>query len=373
MGVSIPVLAYHALGPRAGVGRGWFSAHLRGLATSGLPSLAPAQLGSAPRGFLLTFDDGFADLWTHGFPLLREHGIRAAVFVIPSRTGEGPLRPAGSVASPVSESRAHGEASATPGPHPAFLRWSELAALEASGLVTVQSHSWSHAVGWVGDEIVGFHLGAHGKRHWSLAQCTGGDERLGIPRYRRGSALAHRLYRDDPALRDHLAAWLAARGGEGYVVERGAARVTRELHEVTRSFGVSHPTHGRWEGDEEREARTLTEIARGRQALEERLGGTRDELCLPWGEYDPVTLSCARRAGIRRIYTLDRGANPAGQVGFLVQRFEPRDRGPLWLRTRLWLYHSTLRANLYAALSGRGRGTPGLSGKGDPASVGVTR
>ena len=90
MGVSIHVLAYHALGPRAGVGRGSFSAHLRGFATSGLPSLAPAQLGSAPRGFLLTFDDGFADLWTHGLPLLREHGWRAVVFAIASRAGRGP-------------------------------------------------------------------------------------------------------------------------------------------------------------------------------------------------------------------------------------------------------------------------------------------
>ncbi|MEW6489751.1 MAG: hypothetical protein AB1578_17820, partial [Thermodesulfobacteriota bacterium] len=56
---------------------------------------------------------------------------------------------------------------------------------------------------------------------------------------------------------------------------------------------------------------------------------------------------------IRRVYTLDRGPNPAGRIGFLVNRFEPRARGSLWLRLRLWLYRSTIRADLYARASGR--------------------
>ncbi|MDW7711225.1 MAG: polysaccharide deacetylase family protein [Deferrisomatales bacterium] len=347
------MLAYHSVGPGGRLGPELFSAHLRATVRSGLPSLSPSELDSATRGCLLTFDDGFADLWTHGLPLLREHGVRAVVFAIPSRTGEGPARPVGSSGSWVSESGVHGAAAASGAAHPGFLRWSELAALEASGLVTVQSHSFSHAMGWVGDEIIGFHLGTHGKRHWSLAQCTGGDERLGIPRYRRGSALAHRLYHDDPALRDHLAGWLAARGGESYIAERGAAAVSGELSDQARGFRAARPEGGQWEGEEQRIARTLEELQWARQELEKRLGGTRDELCLPWGEYDGVTLDCARRAGIRRVYTLDRGPNPAGRIGFLVNRFEPRARGPLWLRLRLWLYRSTARARLYARVSRR--------------------
>jgi hypothetical protein len=200
-------------------------------------------------------------------------------------------------------------------------------------------------MGWVGDEIVGFQLG---KAHWSLAAATDGDERLGIPLYRRGSALAHRLYSDDPGLRDALAGWLAARGGGAYVAERGEKAVAAELR---REAAHHRSREGRWETDAERAGRTLEEIARARQALEERLGGERDELCLPWGQYDPVTLACAREAGIRRVYTLDRGPNPAGRIGFLVNRFEPRARGPWWLRLRLWLYRSTGRARLYGRLS----------------------
>lgn len=350
LGSSIPVLCYHSIGPGARLGPGRFRVHLQALKESGLPSLTPLDMDSSASGFLLTFDDGFADLWTHGLPLLREHGVRATVFAIPSRAGDGPARSPGELLSHLNAGAAHEGAARSGGPHDGFLRWSELRALEASGLVAVQSHSYSHRMGWVGAEITGFHLGRFGKAHWSLRQCTEGDVRLGIPIHPRGSALAHRLYRDGGALRDRLACWLEERGGEAYVEERGAKTVEEEL----RVEAAKERAAGVWETEEERRSRTMEEILRAREALETRLGGRRDELCLPWGEYDRMTLECAREAGIRRIYTLDRGPNPAGRVGFLVSRFEPRVKGRLWLRSRLWIYRSSLRARLYGLLSGRG-------------------
>ena len=99
--------------------------------------------------------------------------------------------------------------------------------------------------------------------------------------------------------------------------------------------------------------RTIEDLTWARGALQHHLGGVRDELCLPWGEYDAVTLECARAAGIRRVYTLDRRPNPAGKIGFLVNRFEPRARGSWWLRSRLWIYRSTWRTALYGRLSRR--------------------
>jgi len=353
VGWSIPVLTYHSIGPGQKLPPGLFRTHLKVLAESGLPSLGAADLDAASRGYLLTFDDGFADLWTHGLSLLQEHGIRAVVFAIPSRAGDGPERPQGAAAFSGSAYQAHGEAAVAPGPHPAFLRWSELAALEKSGAVTVQSHSFFHRMGWVGDEIVGFHLGAGGKAHWSLPQCTGGDIRLGVPLYRRGSALAHRLYSEDGGLRDCLVSWLQGRGGEPYLREKGVRAVAEELKGVARQYREAHPGDGRWESPRDREVRTVEEIARAREVLESRLGGARDELCLPWGEYDEVTLACARQAGVRRVYTLDRGPNSAGRLGFRVHRFEPRSRGSAWLRTRLWIYRSSWRTGVYGRLSGR--------------------
>ncbi len=355
---AIPVLTYHRLSPGERIDPERFARHVEALARSGLPSLPAGDLENAVRGFLLTFDDGFADVWTHGLEILERYGVRAVVFVIPSRAQDGPVRLRGKPARAGRAEQAHAEAARSKEGHPAFLRWSELQALEATGLVEVQSHSWSHAMGWVSDEITGFHLGRFGRTHWSLPQCTGGDERPGIPLYRRGSVLAHRVYRDDPGLRDHLARWLEARGGEAYVEDRGPDAVCRELLAEARKYRRARGERGRWETEAERRRRTVEDLVRAREALESRLGGRRDELALPWGQYDRVTLECARRAGIRRVYTLDRRPNPVGRIGFLVHRFEPRPRGALWLRTRLWIYRSTWRTTLYWIISGR-RGAGG--------------
>ncbi len=354
-GAGIPILTYHRIADCERLNTSIFESHLEVLAASGIPSLLPKDLGRAGRGFMLTFDDGFADCWTHVFPLLKKYGVRAVIFVIPAILGEGPERVQGKRVYHDDASQAHQEASVALAPHQAFLRWSELTAMEKSGLVAVQSHSLEHRSIWGGDQITGFNLGSGNRTHWSLEQITGGDIRWGIPVYRRISALANRRFDDNRNLRDLLAGWLETRGGAAYVGERGLEKTESELWALLRSYESKNSIKGVWETIDERVKRTTADIAGARQVLEKRLGGTRDELCLPWGEYDSVTLECARKAGVRRMYTLDRGPNPAVNPGFLLNRFEPRPRGRFWLKSRLWIYTSTLRSRLYAKLSSRGR------------------
>jgi len=353
-GPSVPVLVYHSIAPGERIGPGLFETHLRVLTRSGLPSLAARELDTAQKGFLLTFDDGFSDLWSHGLPLLKAHQVKAVVFAIASRPEEGEPRPQEERLFPGDSGDVLAQSARADGPHPGFLRWSELRKLEESGLVEVQSHSFEHRVVWAGDGIRGFHLGSRGRAHWSLPQATEGDERLGIPLYRRRSSLASRRYWDDPGLRDVLARWMEERGGEAYVASKGVQTVEAELHAEARAYREKHPDRGRWETEEERAERTVLDLARAKETLEARLGGVRDELCLPWGHHDAVTLECARRVGIRRVYTTGRGANPAGRIGYLVQRFGPmrRTNGALWLRWRLWLYRSAYRAGLYGSWYG---------------------
>lgn len=351
MSGSVPVLTYHSISASEKMNPQLFEAHLKALNRSNLPSLLPRDLRAAQRGFLLTFDDGFADFWTHVFPLLERYRLRAVVFVIPSRTGEGDCRPQGVKAFPGNANQAHQEAGEKNDAHDAFLRWTELQAMEASGLVDVQSHTMRHLSVWKGDGVTGFNLGSANRTHWSLAQTADGDNRLGIPLYPRGSALAFRRYADDKGLRDALAVWVDKKGGNAYIDEAGVESVEADLWELTRSYIDAHGNAGRWETPDERVERTEAEIVEARRVLQHRLGGSRDELCLPWGAYDDVTLACARRTGIKRVYTLDRGANPTGAIEFRVNRFEPRPRGRWWLATRLWIYRSTLRCRVYQALS----------------------
>ncbi|MBN1587500.1 MAG: polysaccharide deacetylase family protein [Candidatus Omnitrophica bacterium] len=65
---------------------------------------------------VLTFDDGFENFYSEAYPVLRKYGVPAAVFVVTEWVGRD-----------------------------GFLSWDQLRELAADPLVTVGSHSFSHA------------------------------------------------------------------------------------------------------------------------------------------------------------------------------------------------------------------------------------
>jgi len=91
--VTAPVLCYHRIGgpPELGVtrvARSVFERQMRSLAEAGWRALslgdfaAPGPTSHAPRTFLLTFDDGYASLAEHAYPVLEDLGFTATTFVI---------------------------------------------------------------------------------------------------------------------------------------------------------------------------------------------------------------------------------------------------------------------------------------------------
>ncbi len=123
----IPILLYHHVNDAGGsstTGTAAFAAHLQFLAESGFRSLRLAELEAAlhrgidpgPRRFLLSFDDGSADL-VNCAPAIAHYGFTAVAFVITGKLGEGPR----------------------------YLTWPQLRALHTSGIFEIQSHSHSHS------------------------------------------------------------------------------------------------------------------------------------------------------------------------------------------------------------------------------------
>jgi len=101
---AVPVIQYHMIDvpPRGARVRGGFTpparfrrqmAHLK---RKGFTFYTAGELmeffrtnGSFPsRGLTITFDDGCLDNYTNAFPVLRELGIKATMFVVPSCIGE---------------------------------------------------------------------------------------------------------------------------------------------------------------------------------------------------------------------------------------------------------------------------------------------
>lgn len=68
---------------------------------------------------VITFDDGYENNYTVAYPILKELGIKATIFVIAGRVGDHSVK------------------------YPHFT-WQEAAEMERSGLIDIQSHSLTH-------------------------------------------------------------------------------------------------------------------------------------------------------------------------------------------------------------------------------------
>src|SRR5258706_10193890 len=97
--MTIPVLCYHRSGGPlelgvTRVGRSTFARQMTALARAGWRTLtldefaSPRTTHHTPRTFLLTFDDGYASLAEHAYPVLADLGFTATTFLITDYVGK---------------------------------------------------------------------------------------------------------------------------------------------------------------------------------------------------------------------------------------------------------------------------------------------
>src|SRR5439155_5619330 len=101
---------------------------LRHLAENGYQTATAADIACYARGELklrprvvaLCFDDAWKSVATVAAPLLGQYGLTAITYAIPGSVSDAGVSP--------------------------FATWSELRALHASGVIDVQSHTYSHSM-----------------------------------------------------------------------------------------------------------------------------------------------------------------------------------------------------------------------------------
>jgi len=124
---AITILAYHRFGPRASnltVTPAAFEAQMAYLASQGYSVIALDRLpgfleGREPlprKAVVITIDDGYRSTFEVAFPILRKHGFHATVFLYSDFVGA-----------------------------PDALTWAQMREMTASGLVSIQPHSKTHA------------------------------------------------------------------------------------------------------------------------------------------------------------------------------------------------------------------------------------
>jgi len=154
---TVPVLMYHHVSPAQGaiaVSPKNFEDQLAWLSRHGYGSLTTdefaAHLAGEPvpdKSILITFDDGYLDNWVHAFPLLKKYGYKATIFLVTSWVGSGPARPNAAQEPPLPDTPEHEECErriAQGDSDSVILRWSEIKAMQESGLVEFHSHTHTH-------------------------------------------------------------------------------------------------------------------------------------------------------------------------------------------------------------------------------------
>lgn len=245
---ALPVLMYHHVGPRPGlvtVSPASFRAHMAWIAangwrTVGCDDLAGFIAGSSlpAKSVLLTFDDGYLDNYVHAWPVLREFGLHAAIFLVTGWLGDGPVRcPAGAGETPdCPDHRGCKVAIAAGDADRVMLRWSEVAAMGRDGTCEFHSHTDSHRR-WDRE------LTDRAARRAALA------EDLGVSRRRLGERLGERLGSASPHLcwpqgyydDDYLATARAAGFTHCYTTETGVVRGHSDALRIPRIVAKEAP------------------------------------------------------------------------------------------------------------------------------------
>lgn len=127
----VPILMYHSVNPQAkpenrlAVSVNTFQRQMRFLKLKhynvmpleSIADLIKAKKKMPPKTVAITFDDGYKDVYTYAFPILKKYNLCAAIFIIVNEVG----RPQGD-----------------------RLSWDEIKLMQVSGLITFGSHTLRH-------------------------------------------------------------------------------------------------------------------------------------------------------------------------------------------------------------------------------------
>jgi hypothetical protein len=318
LGDLLPVFHFHD------VTHEWLEPRLRYLAENGYRTVACDDIerlvvdrrSPGPRAVALTFDDAWASAWSVATPLLKEFGLQAILFAIPSRVSD---------------------------PERRFVTWDELKAMHTSGAFDVQSHTRSHATIFSSRTLTGFVSPDYAREPVLERPLTAEDQcgvrfvepaALGTPLYERRSRMSDaRRFVPDAGVGDRCRAHVRENGGAAFFSRPGWRA---ELD------AIAHADGGSFESDDARSAFIRDELADARAILNERLGtNTVRHVALPWGIAGATAKAEAAATGYATAFAerpLKRRAVKAGDDRYQLMRLNGKFLTCLPGRGRSWFF-----------------------------------
>ncbi len=314
---GVPVVMYHSVGPPR---PDWiwnylttsvdvFEAQMRLLAERGWTAISLADLHAhmskgaklPPKPVVLTFDDGYLDNWVYVYPIIKQYGLHAVVWMTTDFVD--PLTDP----RPTLDDVRSGRLRATDLVDRGYLSWAEMRRMAVGGHVEIQSHAMTHTWYPSGPRVVDFHrpTGVDGyspppwlgwnifpeRKHESLTARLEDDIPYGVPIYEHAKSLGGPRYFENTGLTRRLVDTVVERGGPSFFREEGWRQ---ELQKVVGEYGNRQD---RVETETEYLERVRYELSESKRLIEEALGTRVDFLCWPGGARSPATLRIASEAG----------------------------------------------------------------------------
>jgi peptidoglycan/xylan/chitin deacetylase (PgdA/CDA1 family) len=286
---GVPVFMYHA------VARRWFEddlAHLRrnGYQTVTLDQLVAwlkdATVRLPERPVAITLDDGHESVYRVAWPLLKEFGFRATLFVCPWWIPQRERQYAA-----VREHR-----------FGCCATWDQLREMDASGVVDVQCHTYAHHRIWVGPVVQGFRqpVGRDLYIHWrdDLSPDDDPEPPPGWPLLSYASRFGFRrrfIPESEPLLR--CADFVASNGGTRFFNRPDWLQVLSRLLDARGRPEVP----GSWETQEQQTDAIRHDLSQAKAEIERRLGKTVSHLAFPWNEASLLATNIAAELGFRSV------------------------------------------------------------------------
>jgi len=248
------------------------------------------------RKLVITFDDGYLDNWVYLFPLLQKYQIRATIFINPEFVDpSSDLRP--TLSDVWSGNKKESDLQPV-----GFLNWNEIAVMQNSGLVDIQSHSMSHNWYFAGSDLVDVYDRDRYKKYYWMKWILDKESKPyymvnnhsqsipeGYPIFKHGRSLGLRRYFPNENLIDLM---LNSTSFKNEIKDGTYLNAINKLLLQAKYMG-------RMETDREMIDRYIYELGESKTIIEKKLNKKVDFLCWPGGGYNNISIAVSEDVGYK--------------------------------------------------------------------------
>lgn len=293
---EVPVIMYHSIGVP---NKNWIWNYLtcpfeafeqqliaikeKGLTTISLNQLHDYMVKSKPipsKSIVLTFDDGYADIWVFAYPLLKKYDMCGTVFINPEFVDKrGGFK---------THYANNGQIDGLDGD--GFLSWDEIKKMDEEGVVFSESHALTHTWYPISNKIIDFR---HPEDSYTWMTWNGNTDlkhslqidnktlaNLGQPVYEHEKSLMAKKCFIDLKLEKHIVDYVANNGKEAFFNKKNWRDILTSQVEMYNEGNDFEPTY---ESDEDYFQRIEFELKSTKVILEEKLNRKITFLCWPGG------------------------------------------------------------------------------------------